>query len=96
MKITENIKKIYKFIEDKFIKIYSFSENKIKYFINKDNFTKTKLLIVLVISCILSVLCEYTIFRISHPEYILYLKYQKCMNLFIKIGTKLLVPFCCL
>ena len=70
MKITENIKKIYKFIEDKFIKIYSFSENKIKYFINKDNFTKTKLLIVLVISCILSVLCEYTIFRISHPEYI--------------------------
>lgn len=56
--------------KDKLINLYNVSIQKLNFFINKENFTKTKLLLVLVISCILSVICEYTVFRISHPEYI--------------------------
>lgn len=56
--------------KNKLINLYDISVEKFKIFINKENFTKTKLLLVLVISCILSVACEYTFFRISHPEYI--------------------------
>ena len=43
---------------------------KVKFFINKDNFTKTKLLLVAILSGILSVICEYSIFRIYYPEFI--------------------------
>ncbi len=57
-------------LKNKLINLYNISVEKLKIFINKENFTKTKLLLVLVISCILSVACEYTVFRISHPEYI--------------------------
>lgn len=57
-------------IKDKLNKLYDICIQKLNFFINKENFTKTKLLLVLVISCVLSVICEYTIFRISHPEYI--------------------------
>ncbi len=56
--------------KDKLVNLYNVSIQKLNFFINKENFTKTKLLLVLVISCVLSVICEYTIFRISHPEYI--------------------------
>lgn len=54
-----NIKKIYETIVDK-----------TKYFINKDNFTKTKAVLVCIMACVLSIVCEYTVFRSSHPEYI--------------------------
>lgn len=57
-------------IENKLKSIYDFCIDKTKYFICKDNFTKTKAVLVCVLACILSVICEYTIFRISHPEYI--------------------------
>lgn len=51
-------------------KIYENILEKIKFFINKDNFTKTKLILVAIMSVLIATLCEYTIFRISHPEFI--------------------------
>ena len=59
MKKAEKLNKIYKNILEK-----------IKFFINKDNFTKTKLILVAIMSVLIATLCEYTIFRISHPEFI--------------------------
>lgn len=59
MKKAENLNKIYENILEK-----------IKFFINKDNFTKTKLILVAIMSVLIATLCEYTIFRISHPEFI--------------------------
>ena len=37
--------------------------NKVKFFISKDNFTKTKIALVIILSGLLSIACEYTIFR---------------------------------
>lgn len=59
MKKTEKLNKLYENILEK-----------IKFFINKDNFTKTKLILVAIMSVLIATLCEYTIFRISHPEFI--------------------------
>ena len=56
--------------EEKLNKIYENILEKIKFFINKDNFTKTKLILVAIMSVLIATLCEYTIFRISHPEFI--------------------------
>ena len=55
---------------EKLNKIYENILEKIKFFINKDNFTKTKLILVAIMSLLIATLCEYTIFRISHPEFI--------------------------
>lgn len=55
---------------EKLNKIYENILEKIKFFINKDNFTKTKLILVAIMSVLIATLCEYTIFRISHPEFI--------------------------
>ena len=55
---------------DKINKLYENILDKIKFFINKDNFTKTKLILVAIMSVLIATLCEYTIFRISHPEFI--------------------------
>lgn len=57
-------------ISEKINNIYKFLEEKVKYFLNKDNFTKTKLLLVVVFSVILATICEYTIFRRYYPEFI--------------------------
>lgn len=57
-------------LENKIKKLYENILEKIKFFINKDNFTKTKLILVAIISVLIATLFEYTIFRISHPEFI--------------------------
>ena len=44
--------------------------NKLKKFCNKDNYTKTKLILVILFSIAFSTICEYTIFRKLHPEFI--------------------------
>ena len=44
--------------------------SKIKNFVNKDNYTKTKLVIVGVLSIVCATVCEYTIFRRFYPEFI--------------------------
>lgn len=59
MKVIDKSKEIIENISKKF-----------QYFINKDNFTKTKLILVAILSGLLAIICEYTIFRISHPEFI--------------------------
>lgn len=59
MKVVNNLNKIYEKVLEK-----------IKFFINKENFTKTKLILVAIISLLASIVCEYTIFRISHPGFI--------------------------
>lgn len=59
MKVFDKIKDIYNLILEKF-----------KMFIDKDNFIKTKLVLVAVLSLVAATLCEYTIFRIYHPEFI--------------------------
>lgn len=54
-----NIKEIYNKIVDK-----------LKYFLSKDNFTKTKLVLGAFLSVALAVVTEYTIMRIYHPQFI--------------------------
>jgi len=44
--------------------------NKVKFFISKDNFTKTKIALVIILSGLLSIACEYTIFRRWNTEFI--------------------------
>ena len=57
-------------ISEKINSLYKTCEEKVKYFINKDNCTKIKLVLVAIISIIFATLCEYTIFRKTHPEFI--------------------------
>lgn len=64
--IIKKIKKIEYNIKEMCKKIIS----KFKNFINKDNYTKTKLVFVLLISVVLSTVCEYTIFRKWYPQFI--------------------------
>lgn len=59
MKIIENVNKVFTNILEK-----------LKFFVSKDNYTKTKILLVVILSGILSILCEYTIFRVWYPEFI--------------------------
>lgn len=59
MKVVNNLNKIYEKVLEK-----------IKFFINKENFTKTKLVLVAIASLLAAIVCEYTIFRISHPGFI--------------------------
>lgn len=68
MKIIEKIKNIFHTLLNKL------KENKvvqkIMYFLNKDNFTKTKLVLVALASLAFATICEYTIFRIWYPQFI--------------------------
>lgn len=57
-------------ISEKVNSLYKTCEDKLKYFINKENCTKIKLVLVFVVSILLSIACEYTIFRKTHPEFI--------------------------
>ena len=57
-------------LTEKFNKVYERVLEKLKFFINKDNFTKIKAVLVCVLAGMLSVACEYTYFRRVYPEYI--------------------------
>lgn len=57
-------------IIEKVNSLYKTCEDKVKYFINKDNCTKIKLVLVAIFSVLFAIVCEYTIFRKSHPEFI--------------------------
>ena len=72
MKFIEKIKSVIKKITDKTKEVCN--ENKLicklLYFLNKDNFIKTKLVLGAVASLVLAAVCEYTIFRRWYPEFI--------------------------
>ena len=55
---------------DKMKTIYEKIINKFEFFISKENFTKTKVLLVIILSGLLAITCEYTIFRRWYPEFI--------------------------
>ncbi len=59
---------------------------KFNFFISKDNFIKTKLLLVVIFSGILSIACEYTIFRRWYPEFISKNRIMLVSIIFIFIG----------
>lgn len=65
-KITPKMKKVY----DKVINLSKKIYQKLLFFIDKENFTKTKVVLVAILSIVLSTICEYTIFRKYHPEFI--------------------------
>ena len=62
-RITEKISELNKSKENKVVQ-------KIMYFLNKDNFTKTKLVLVAFASLAFAIVCEYTIFRRWYPQFI--------------------------
>lgn len=72
MKVIEKIKSVIKKITDKTKEICNENKviSKILYFLNKDNFTKTKLVLVAFASLIFATICEYTIFRRWYPQFI--------------------------
>ena len=72
MKIIEKIKSTFKTLINKIKKICEENKiiGKIAYFLNKDNFTKTKLVLVVIVSILFSIICEYTIFRRWYPQFI--------------------------
>ena len=49
---------------------YNKAVEKLMYFLNKDNFTKTKLVLGAFLSVALAVVTEYTVMRIYHPQFI--------------------------
>lgn len=73
-------------ILDRVKTLYEKALEKIKFFINKDNFTKTKLAMLVVLSGLLSIACEYTIFRRWYPEYISNNRIMLVTLIFIYIG----------
>ena len=70
MKVIEKFKAASQTIAEKTKTLYNKAVEKLIYFINKDNFTKTKLLLVAIVSLAFAVICEYTIFRIWYPQFI--------------------------
>lgn len=50
--------------------IYNKVIEKIKFFLNKDNFTKTKLILCAFLSLALAVVTEYTVMRVYYPQFI--------------------------
>ncbi len=71
---------------DRLKKLYEKALEKIKFFINKDNFTKIKLVILVMLSGLLATACEYTIFRKWYPEYISNNRIMLVTLIFIYIG----------
>lgn len=65
-----SIKKFFKKIGYNFKKFIKKSVDKTLNFIKKGNYTKTKLVLVALASLCLSTICEYTIFRKWHPEFL--------------------------
>lgn len=70
MKFIEKIKTTSQSVAEKTKKLYVKAVEKIKYFLNKDNFTKTKLVLGVFLSLAAAVVTEYTIMRIYHPQFI--------------------------
>ena len=70
MKFIDKIKSASTKIADKTKNLFNKIIEKIIFFINKDNFTKTKLILVAFASLAFAVICEYTIFRIWYPQFI--------------------------
>lgn len=70
MKFIDKIKSASTKIADKTKNLFNKIIEKFIFFINKDNFTKTKLVLVALASLVFATLCEYTIFRIWYPQFI--------------------------
>ena len=70
MRIIEKIKNVTEKVTDRCKKLYEKLLEKVKFFISKDNFTKTKLVLVAILSIAFATLCEYTIFRRYYPQFI--------------------------
>ena len=72
MKVIEKIKSAMKKITDKTKEICNENKiiSKLLYFLNKDNFTKTKLILVAFAALAFATICEYTIFRRWYPQFI--------------------------
>lgn len=70
MKVIEKIKSVINKITDKTKTLYTKSVEKLIFFIDKENFTKTKLVLVAILSLVAAVVTEYTVMRIYHPQYI--------------------------
>ena len=72
MKVIEKIKSVIKKITDKTKEVCNENKviNKLLYFLNKNNFTKTKLVLVALASLAFATFCEYTIFRRWYPQFI--------------------------
>ena len=59
---------------------------KLNNFIKKDNFTKTKIILIVLFSGLLSIACEYTIFRRYYPEFISKNRIMLVTLIYIYIG----------
>ena len=70
MKFIEKTKSASQTIVEKTKALYSKAAEKLMYFINKDNFTKTKLVLGAILSLVVAVITEYTVMRIYHPQFI--------------------------
>ncbi len=70
MKILEKFSKVTKKVAENSKKVYKILLEKIQNFISKDNFTKTKLVLVAILSILFATICEYTIFRRFYPQFI--------------------------
>ena len=68
--MKEKLTKFFKTLEYKVKELYKKILEKFIYFIKKENYTKTKLLLVAIISGLMAIICEYTIFRKTHPAFI--------------------------
>lgn len=84
-------------LKDKLNKLYDAFIEKLKIFICKDNYTKTKAVLVCIMACILSVACEYTVFRAeyipgfsilfdTYPQYISKIRMIIVAGIFAFIG----------
>ena len=70
MKIIEKTKSMVNKAVEKTKKIFNILVQKTMYFLNKDNFTKTKLVLGVFLSLAAAVVTEYTVMRIYHPQFI--------------------------
>ena len=70
MKFIDKIKSAFTKIADNSKKLFNKIIEKIIFFINKDNFSKTKLVLVALASLVFATFCEYTIFRRWYPQFI--------------------------
>ncbi len=68
--MKEKLIKFFKTLEYKVKELYKKILEKFMLFVKKENFTKIKLLLVAMLSVILATVCEYTIFRKTHPQFI--------------------------
>lgn len=70
MKIIEKTKSMVNKAVEKTKKIFNILVQKTMYFLNKENFTKIKLILGVFLSLAAAVVTEYTVMRIYHPQFI--------------------------